>query len=273
MKTNIVYNKNCLETMAGFGNESIDLVVTSPPYDDLRDYNGFSFDFENIAKELYRTIKAGGVVVWVVGDSTHKGNKSLTSFRQCLFFKDTGFSVYDVMIYKKTGGSPPAARRYVNAFEYMFILSKGIPKYVNLIKDKPNKYAGTYHYGIQSRRLADGTLKLSKDNKPVNEFGIRYNIWEYATGYNNSTTDKIAFEHPAIFPEKLAQDHIISWSNENDIVYDPFAGSGTTIKMALLNNRRVIGSEMSPAYCEIIRQRIEPDYKLVIDNDTTNRNR
>ena len=78
----------------------------------------------------------------------------------------------------------------------------------------------------------------------------------YSSGYMVSSKDKIAFEHPAIYPEQLVEDHILSWSNENDLIYDPFMGSGTTAKMAILNKRNWIGSEISKEYCDIITRRL-----------------
>jgi site-specific DNA-methyltransferase (adenine-specific) len=233
----------------------IDLTVTSPPYDNLRNYNGYSFDFENVAMGLFRIIKEGGVLVWVVGDAMIKGSKSLTSFKQALFFKEIGFNIYDVMVYEKAGTAPPHKNRYFSAFEYMFILSKGKPKTINLIRDKPNKWAGTETFGSVTRREQDGTL-TNKGRKKINEFGVRTNIWRYSNGKGFSTKDEIAYQHPAIFPEELAKDHIISWSNEGDIVFDPFMGSGTTAKMATLNNRKWLGFEISSEYIEIANKRL-----------------
>lgn len=244
---------DCLELMKDIPDKSIDLTVTSPPYDDLRNYNSI-IDFKKVAKELYRITKQGGVVVWVVGDKVEKGSKTLTSYKQALLFKEIGFNVYDVIIYKKTSPSAPHKNRYFNSFEYMFIFSKGKPKTVNLLKDRRNKYAGTYS-GVVTKREQDGTL-TTKEKKLINEYGIRTNIWSYAVGNNKSTTDKIAFQHPAIFPEKLAEDHILSWSNEGDIVLDLFMGSGTTGKMCKLLKRSFIGIELDENYFEIAKQRI-----------------
>ena len=255
MELNKIYCESNLDTMARMPDNFVDLTVTSPPYDDLRTYNGYSFPFEDIAKELFRITKDGGVVVWVVKDSTKNGNKSLISFKQCLFFQEIGFNVYDVMIYSKSSGGLPHKNRYRDAIEFMFVLSNGKPKIVNLIKDRKNKYGGTYTFGNATVRQKDGTLGDRKQ-RYVKEYGYRYNIWEYATGKGNSTSDKIAFEHPAIFPEQLANDHIVSWSNEGDLVYDPFMGSGTTAKMALKNKRNYIGSEISQEYVDIAEERI-----------------
>lgn len=256
MQLNTIYNEDCLSTMAKMPNNYIDLVLTSPPYDDLREYNGYSFDFESIAKQLFRIVKLGGIVVWIVKDATINGNKTLTSFKQCIFFQQIGFNVYDVMIYSKTSGGLPHKNRYRDAIEYMFILSKGKPQKINLIKDRKNKYGGTYTFGNTTVREKDGQLGI-RDKRYVNEYGYRYNIWEYATGKGNTTSDDFAFKHPAMFPEQLAYDHIISWSNPNDIVYDPFMGSGTTAKMAIKSNRNWIGSEISEQYCQIINKRIQ----------------
>jgi site-specific DNA-methyltransferase (adenine-specific) len=222
----------------------IDLTVTSPPYDNLRTYNGYCFDFESVAKELYRVTKLGGVIVWVVGDATIKGSETGTSFKQALFFKECGFDLHDTMIYEKSGMAYPDSTRYHNVFEYMFVFSKEQPKAINLIKDRENKYKGTL--GGNKR---GGLCKRG-------DYGARFNVWRFANGRDNSSKYREAFLHPAIFPEQLANDHIISWSNEGDLVYDPFMGSGTTAKMALINNRKFIGSEISQEYCDIANKRI-----------------
>ena len=257
IKLNEVRNENCLDTMKLMEDNFIDLTVTSPPYDNLRDYKGYSFDFESIAKELYRTTKEGGVVVWVVGDATIKGSETGTSFRQALYFKEIGFNLHDTMIYQKNSLTFPDTNRYYQCFEYMFILTKGKPKTVNQIKDKKNKQSGKQITG--NYRNTNGSLKEmsgSKKNRSIKDFGVRWNIWKYNTGWKHSYSEDFLRGHPAIFPEKLANDHIISWSNEGDLVYDPFMGSGTTAKMAKINNRDYIGSEMSSEYCEIIKERL-----------------
>ena len=257
MKTNIILQGDCIEEMKKFSNNSIDLVVTSPPYDDLRNYNGYSFEFEKIAKELFRIIKEGGVVVWVVKDSVKEGNRSLNSYRQAIYFQKIGFNVYDVIIYVKSCCGNPHKKRYRDSFEYMFVLSKGLPKTINLLDDRKNKYGGQTSRGQHTKREISGELTKRK-KVVVSEYGVRYNLWEYSTGMNNSTSDKIAFNHPAIFPERLVEDHIKSWSNEGDLVLDPMCGSGTTCKMALLNYRKTIGIEISEEYCNIAKSRIKP---------------
>lgn len=245
---------DCVEGMQLLEGESIDLTVTSPPYDDLRNYNGFSFDVKEVAKELYRVTKVGGVVVWVVGDKTVKGSETGTSFRHALTFMEAGFNLHDTMIYMKDSISFPDTNRYYQVFEYMFIFSKGKPKTVNLIRDRENKFVGKKIRGRE--RQKDGTLMGRRKGNEVQEMGVRYNIWRVNTGYMKSSKDKIAYEHPAIFPEKLAEDHILSWSNPGDIVMDPFMGSGTTLKMSLLNNRKCLGFEISDEYIDIANERV-----------------
>jgi DNA modification methylase len=246
MEVNKIYNENCLDTMSRMGDCFVDLTVTSPPYDDLRTYNGYSFDFESIAKELYRITKQGGVIVWIVGDATVKGSETGTSFKQALFFKEIGFNLHDTMIWIKDGGGAVGSNKcYTQNFEYMFVFSKGKINTTNLIYDKKNASFGKDKSGV-GRRLVTGEHKI-ENRKPSAEFSRRNNYWYIAPQKG---------EHPAVFPEALANDHIISWSNEGDLVYDPFMGSGTTAKMSILNNRNFIGSEISTEYTEIANKRI-----------------
>ena len=138
----------------------------------------------------------------------------------------------------------------------MFIITKGIPSKINILKDKPNKWAGHSTFGNVSRRESDGTL-TNKGKKIINEFGARTNIWKYNNGKGFATKDKIAHEHPAIFPEKLVGDHIKSWCDEGDVVLDIFGGSGTTAKMASELNRNWVYIEKLKEYCEIAEKRLE----------------
>ena len=248
---------DCVEGMKMLPDECIDLTVTSPPYDNLRTYNGYieqwSFEkFQAIAKELYRVTKQGGVVVWIVGDATIKGSETGTSFKQALYFKDIiGFNLHDTMIYKKNGtGACGSNLCYWQAFEYMFVLTKGKPKTVNRLGNGKPRTKG----GVKPGRLTkDGKQKIEVRSDAEGKEQIRDNVWTYNVGFA-SGDDKV--KHPAKFPEKLAQDHILSWSNEGDVVLDPFMGSGTTAKMALLNNRHFIGFEISKEYCDIANERI-----------------
>ena len=257
---NQIYCNDNVTFLKGLEGETIDLTVTSPPYDDLRLYNGYQLDLEGLIEELYRVTKKGGVVVWVVGDKTKNGSESGTSFRTALKFIDAGWKLHDTMIYEKNTSSFPARRngnRYTQIFEYMFVFSKGKPKTSNLICDKPNKYAGHTNWGKNTIRGVDGELKDAGNIKPVPSHSPRNNIWRYVVGGGYATKDKFAHEHPAIFPEQLAEDHILSWSNEGDLVFDPFCGSGTTMKMAKLNNRDYIGVDISEEYCQLARKRVE----------------
>ena len=255
---------DCVEVMKSWPDECIDLTVTSPPYDNLRDYRGYTFDFESIARELYRITKPGGVVVWVVGDTTVNGSETGTSFRQALYFKDVcGFNLHDTMIYQKDACPFPERNRYYQSFEYMFVLSKGKPKTVNLIADKLNRKYGQ-KVAPSTHRQSDGKIVKMSANKTdptrtIKKYGVRGNVWQYSPGNNKSTKDKYAYKHPAIFPEQLAADHIISWSNPGDIVLDPMCGSGTTCKMALKLGRRFIGIDIAEEYCEIARKRVEAE--------------
>jgi len=226
----------------------VDLTVTSPPYDNLRTYKGFVFDYKNMLKELYRITKSGGVVVWVVGDATINGSETGTSFKQALYAKEeVGFNLHDTMIYHKINPIPIKQNRYYPCFEYMFILSKGKPKTFNPIM-RESLSAGT-KVRARQRSGIDSYIKNPTGKNSTKEYSIEYNLWSYKVGSVGQTSmDKIAYKHPAQFPEKLAEDHIISWSNEGDIVLDPMCGAGTTCKMAWLNKRNFIGIDISEEY-------------------------
>ena len=249
MELNKIYNEDCLKTMAKMPENFVDLTITSPPYDDLREYKGYSFEFEKIAKELFRVTKKDGVLVWVVNDATNKGNETGTAFKQALFFKECGFNLHDTMIWFKPNSFNFGSNScYRQSFEYMFVFSKGKIKTTNLIKDIPTKLKGQKVKG--ARKHANGVRDVVPDFV-VGDYKKRNNVWEIPVGTSNNG-------HPAIFPEKLAEDHILSWSKEGDLVYDPMLGSGTTAKMAILNNRKFIGSEISKEYCDEANKRVKP---------------
>jgi site-specific DNA-methyltransferase (adenine-specific) len=229
----------------------VDLTVTSPPYDDLRKYNGFVFDYKSMAEELYRVTKDGGVVVWIVGDQTIKGSETGTSFKHALYFKEIGFNLHDTMIYAKNNPVPLSHKRYEQQFEYMFILSKGKPKAFNPIKEMCKTAGQQYDYSKRKSATSEEINSAGRTREEVvttKNTKIKGNIWGYTVGINQSTKDKVEFNHPAVFPEQLAEDHILSWSNEGDIVLDPMCGAGTTCKMAWLNNRKFLGIDMSEEY-------------------------
>ena len=220
----------------------------------MRKYKGFDFKFEQLAIELYRTLKTGGVGVWIVDDETKDGSESVTSAKQKIFFREScGFNVHDTMVYaKNTALAVGDHSRYRQTFEYMFILSKGKPLKYNLIKDRKNKRAGE-----KTQFSGRGERKKYGQEWVIEEFSVRGHIWEYSTGFNISTSDTFVFGiHPAIFPEKLAEDHILSWSNPGDVVLDPMCGSGTTCKMAAKHGRKYVGIDIAEKYCEIARKRV-----------------
>lgn len=261
LEINKIYNCNCLEGLKQLDNNSVSLTVTSPPYDNLRTYNSvvdedtWNFEvFKPIAQELYRVTKQGGVLVWVVGDAVVNGGETGSSFRQALYFQECGFKLHDTMIYEKNSSTFPAradSKRYSQIFEYMFVFTKGkIRNDIKLIADKKNKWFGWTNWGQHSQYDVDGNLVKAKNIRPIPEFSLRTNIWKYSVSFNDKTG------HPAVFPEKLAEDHILSWSNEGDLVLDPFMGSGTTAKMAMLNNRNYIGFELNEDYYNVSLDRV-----------------
>ena len=244
---------DCLELMQAIPDNTIDLTVTSPPYDNLRTYNGnisqWTFEkFQGIAKQLYRVTKRGGVVVWVVADATINGSETGTSFRQALYFKEIGFKLHDTMIWRKPNPTPLVkCKRYWQAFEYMFVFSKDAPKTCNYILEPcatAGKKASTFKQISKNRGENLEKNRITKDTK------IKMNVWDYNLGYRETNG------HPATFPENLAKDHIISWSNPSDTLLDPFMGSGTTGKMAVLNGRDFIGIELDADYFKIAEKRI-----------------
>jgi len=245
----VICADNC-ETLAGMPAESVDLVVTSPPYDDLRTYGGHSWDFERLASELTRVLKPGGVIVWVVADATVNGSETLTSMRQAIHFKDVcGLRVHDTMPWVKPNPRPTQSTRYETAWEYMFVLSKGSPKATNLMRE-PSRCAGQKR--VKHRAVGGGAEDNNEGSYSTQETKIMRNVWEIALGAYGAG-------HPAAYPEELARRHVGSWSNPGDVVLDPFAGSGTTLKAAKELNRRFIGIEINPAYVEICKARIAQD--------------
>lgn len=226
----------------------VDLILTSPPYDTLRLYGGKPFVFDGLPLLFYRVMKEGGCCVWIVGDESTDGSESGSSFKQAIAFMDAGFKLHDTMIYGKKGFASPSSNRYHQAFEYMFVFSKGVPKTFNPLMDRRNL---NDRRGGFTRRQRDGSMKEVKSTLFLNDWGMRYNIWIYEIGKFKVTKDEVAYAHPAIFPEELAADHINSWSNPNDLVLDPFLGSGTVAKMAGLLGRRCIGIETEETYCKI----------------------
>ena len=241
---------NC-DLLGRLPRECIDLVVTSPPYDDLRTYGGHSWDFFGVAWQLQRVLKPGGVIVWVVADATKGGSETGSSMEQALHFKRLGLNLHDTMIYKQAGtGAKGSNLAYWQAWEYMLVFSKGVPKTVNRIADRPNKKAGSVAASGKSRKVAAVGTRTERGTRTVPAFSVRQNVWEYAAHDGERTN------HPAPFGLPLARDHIASWSAPGDVVLDPFVGSGTTAKAARDLGRRYIGFEINPDYCALAEQRL-----------------
>lgn len=250
-------NEDCMIGMDKLKGECIDLTVTSPPYDNLRMYNGFAWDYKNVADSLYRVTKPGGIVVWVVNDSVIDGSETGSSFRQALYFMEIGFNLHDTMIYAKTNPIPLTHNRYEQAFEYMFVFSKGKTKTFNPLVDKCVTF-GKYNQRRKTGRVKEASTKNRDEVTDVNETKYRTNIWEYVVGIKQEQV-----KHPAVFPLQLAKDHILSWSNEGDTVFDPFTGSGTTGIACIDLNRNFIGFEIDKNYYAQSKQRLEDFQKQI----------
>ena len=251
----ILYNDDCINVFKKINSETIDCVITSPPYDNLRTYNNtlkWNFDiFKDVAKELVRVLKDGGVIVWIVNDATIKGSETGTSFKQALYFKELGLNIHDTMIYRKANYMPLTHNRYEQEFEYMFVFSKGKPKTFNPIKI-PCKHAGKNFANTHYKTSDD---KLTKTEYTTKDYKIKGNIFEYSVG--GTSTGK--YKHPAMFPTGLVKDQLLSWTDEGDIVLDPFMGSGTTGVVCKQLNRGFIGVEIVGKYFDIAKERILND--------------
>lgn len=257
---NKVINIDCVKLMCEMPNCLINLTVSSPPYSDLRSYKGtlnFTHSvFQNIAKELFRVTKEGGYVVWIVGDKTEKGSETGTSFEQALYFKEIGFKLHDTMIYEKHNFANPSKNRYHQIFEYCFVFVKGDAKIFNPIKDVPTVMYGQTNWGKNTIRRGDNLVELPKKEYKT-PFGMRRNIWKYSTGGTTDKDNKLACQHPAKFPIKLAEDHIASWSNKGDLIFDPMCGGGTTLVAAKRLGRNFIGCDIVKEYTEIAEKRLK----------------
>lgn len=252
-----IYHENCIKTLQRMDDDLLDMTITSPPYDDLREYKGYDFPVEDIAEWLLRKTKHGGIVIWVVADRTVNGSETLTSFEHAQTFKNVGFNVHDTMLYVKNNPIPSdCGRRYRQAFEYMFCFSKGRPATFNPITE-PTKSAGAKIKAFRITEAGRGNVPDEDIGREIKTERKVSNIFAYNVG-TSSSKDKVAFNHPAIFPEKLVEDQIRTWTNEGDIVYDCFMGSGTTAKVALQLRRQWLGSEISDEYVKIAEERLRP---------------
>lgn len=264
MELNKIYNKCHLDLMADMPEEFVDLTVTSPPYDDLREYEGYVFDFKKCAQGLFKVTKKGGVVVWVIGDKTENGSETGTSFRHALYFMDIGFKLHDTMIYKKENPPPNSGKRYQQCFEYMFVFVKGKgPMVANILKRRRRNATGDKRIYRKKNFVRNKEGEFKKSQFFVKEEVDRENIFSYFVGGGNSTKDKVAFNHPAIFPEALAADHIKTWSNEGDLIFDPMAGSGTVPVVCEKLKRNWLGCDVSAKYCSNARLRVNQHTNLL----------
>ncbi len=253
---NQIVNTDCIEGMRLLPDGCIPLTVTSPPYDGIRQYGGHAFDFEGIARELVRVTMPAGVIVWIVQDQIVDGVESGSSMRQMLYFNDLGMATYQTLIMQVNAWRFPHKRRYPKQFHYAFVLSKGRPRVANVLRDRRNKCVG--QTVRQSQRNKDGSVTtLTRRGKTIGRFGSRGSVWTYEVGGRKNTKDLLAYQHPAIMPEAMAEDHILSWSRPGDLIFDPMCGAGTTCKMAMLNHRSYLGMEIHQPYWEIACERLE----------------
>lgn len=258
VKFDLYCGDNLKATKEWISSDSVDMILCSPPYGKIRDYKGFAFDFEALSTELLRVLRPGGMMCWVENDQYEKGGRSLLTFEHSLYFKKIGFNIHDVMIFEKHNFSNPSQVRYHQIYEYIICASKGKPKTFNPIKDKPNKWAGKTAWGNNTKRQKDGSFVV-KPKVVYADFGMRSNIWRVQVGKRDKDSI-IAYKHPAVFPLELAADLIKSWTNEGDVVYDPFAGAGTTLIAAKELKRGFVGAELSREYCEIAKERFSAKF-------------
>lgn len=247
-----IYNDDCRNQLRYI---AADLCVTSPPYDSLRDYEGIEWDhkvFMQIARRLRQSVSN---IVWIVGDASIDGGESGSSFKQALYFIKLGYKLHDTMIWQKRGFSMPSHTRYHQIFEYMFVFRRGeIP--FSPIKDVKNITGGKTTLGKNTFRMKNGEM-TERARRPAAEWGMRNNIWKTNTTGQEQPCKTL--EHPATFPYKLAHDHIVSWSNQGDMIVDPFMGSGTTLRAAKDLRRTAIGIEISEKYCEIAARKMQQE--------------
>lgn len=245
-----------VEILRSFPDNSIDIVVTSPPYDAIRDYKGFSYDLHATGKEIQRVLKLGGVAVIVIQDQTKNFGKTLTSFRTILDWCDSfGFKLFETVIYRKYGAEGAWwNKRFRVDHEYIPIFLKGErPQYFNKEHLKiPSKHGGKTLTG-GGTRLTNG-IRIATRAIKINLMKCRGTIWEYLTAGDGS---RLKHEHPATFPDKLPYDFIQCFCPEGGIVLDPFVGSGTTTVAAKNLGRRYIGIDIAPEYCAIAEKRMQ----------------
>lgn len=257
---NTILHGDSAEVMQSFPDKCIPLTVTSPPYAKMRLYGGHDYTwetFKSVATQLVRITMEGGVICWVVRNQIVKERENLQAEKEKLFFADDlGLWPHQTIIGAPKGVPLPQSRRYASNFDYVYVFSKGHPRIVNIIRDRRNSRFGD----LKSNRLireSNGSERLACGGEyAIAKWGFRSNLWSYSTGGNHTATDRISAKHPARMGEPLAEDLIISFSKPGDLVFDPFAGAGTSLKMALLNQRQWLGVEIFDEYVELIEKRM-----------------
>lgn len=259
-KLNEVYCGDCVKLMKLLPDSTIDLVVTSPPYDKIRDYNGsIHFDLHKTGQEIFRVLKSGGIAVMVIQDQTKNFGKSLTSFKTIIDWCDNiGFKLFETIIYRKNGSEGVWwTKRFRVDHEYMPIFLKGKkPQYFNKEPLKiPSKHGGKVMTGSGSRKTNGETQKTV--TRAINFKKCRGTIWNYLMAGDKNPLKR---KHPAVFPDKIPYDFIQCFCPEEGIVLDPFAGSGSTLVMAKKLRRSFIGFDIVPEYCELARERLKTEF-------------
>lgn len=242
---------DCVEILNKQKEEFVDLVITSPPYDNLREYNGYVFNYQPVVKAIYRCLKPGGVCVWVVADQTTNGSESGSSFKQSIYAKQIGFNLHDTMIYAKNNYVPLTKNRYEQAFEYIMVWSKGKPNTFNALM-VPCSTAGLMLYNTNFKAIGEKNYSMRyREPTIVKDTKIAPNIFYYTIGRNEGNG------HPAPFPYQLAIDQIESWSNIGDLVLDPMMGGCTSGVAAKALSRKFIGIDVSQEYVNISENRLK----------------
>ena len=238
--------------------ECIDFVITSPPYDALRDYNGYKLDLHGLGVELLRVLKDGGICVMVIQDSTRDFAKSLTSFRTIVDWCDNiGFRLFECNIYNRQGTEGAWwKKRFRVDHEYMPIFLKGKrPQYFDKENIKiPSKHGGKIMTGanIRTKNGQTGSRKVK-----INPTKCPGTVMTF--GNTCGGESKLKSKHPAVFPNMLAYDMIECFCPEDGTVLDPFNGSGTTTLAAKCLGRNYIGIDVSEEYNKIARERLETE--------------
>lgn len=253
-----VHCMECVEGMEMLPDDCVDLVVTSPPYDAVRKYNGFAFDLHQTGAQIHRVLKDGGIAAMVIQDQTKDFGKSLTSFRTIIDWCDSfGFKLFECVIYRKNGSEGAWWKhRFRVDHEYIPLFLKGDrPAYFDKQPLRvPSKHGGKVMSGSGNRRTdgaTNGTVR-----REINATKCRGTIWNYLMAGDKNPLKR---KHPAVFPDAIPSDLIQCFCPPGGIVLDPFIGSGSTAVQALKHERHFIGFDISQEYCDLCNQRLEKD--------------